>query len=159
MNQKQLSETFGPLFTTECVKRGKVFARRALPGEYVETITGDGKETESIAKEGDWVIMNDTQANEKYIHPNFLEKYEYLGPSHIEGLDIYIPKNAKRMCVEMTQEIFNWLGIDENEFKIVPAWGGEMVVKVNDFLVSANGKTDIYRIARKEFFETYEILK
>ena len=38
-------------------------------------------------------------------------------------------------------------------------WGEKMVVRKNDYLVSPLDNSEVYRIARKEFFETYKKLK
>jgi len=36
-------------------------------------------------------------------------------------------------------------------------WGSKMVVKEKDFLACPVGGAEVYRIARKEFFETYRV--
>ena len=38
-------------------------------------------------------------------------------------------------------------------------WGEKMIVKVGDYLVSPLNYSEVYRIAEKEFFETYRETK
>lgn len=58
-------------------KYGEVRARPAVPGEQITTTLQTGaKETDNIAKEGDWIITN--PSGEQYILPGetFLSRYE-----------------------------------------------------------------------------------
>ena len=49
--------------------------------------------------------------------------------------------------------------IDENEFYIITSWNEKMIVKKDDYLVSPMEYNEVYRIANKEFFETYKLKK
>ena len=55
----------------------------------------------------------------------------------------------------MTKELLDQVGIDE-EYYFIAAWGEEMVTKKDDYLACPLDHSEVYRIARKEFFETYK---
>ncbi len=44
----------------------------------------------------------------------------------------------------------------KNRFYFEAEWGSKMIVKEKDFLACPVGGEEVYRIARKEFFETYQ---
>ena len=76
--------------------------------------------------------------------------HEELG----DGFSEYVAK-GKIVAVEMSSALLERLGLKQ-EFQFMAPWDEEMVVKENDFLVSPQDFSEVYRIARKEFFETYE---
>ena len=49
-------------------KYKEVYARKAVPGEIIKTYTKDGLETQNIAKEGDFVVRNITEAEDVQRH-------------------------------------------------------------------------------------------
>ena len=59
-------------------KYKEVYARKAVPGEIIKTYTKDGLETQNMAKEGDVVVKNSTEAEEMYIlsETKFNSRYE-----------------------------------------------------------------------------------
>ncbi len=138
-------------------KTKRVFARRAQKGEQIDTITDDGLETSNTAEAGDYILTNQTDASESYIlrPANFENRYEIYrhGPF---GLHEYQPK-GRIIAIEMTEERLAKLQLSST-FHFIAPWGSEMIVKKNDFLVSPPDYRELYRIARKEFFETYDLI-
>jgi len=47
----------------------------------------------------------------------------------------------------------------KSRFYFIASWGTKMIVKENDFLACPVGEEEVYRIAREEFFETYQLAK
>lgn len=137
-------------------KIATIYARMAEEGERIDTITSDGLETSNTAEKGDFVVKNKTEAEECYIlkPESFNNAYKFLR-KHDEGFNEYV-SNKKIIAVEIDASFFK----DENEKELyfVAPWGSKMVVKENDYLVCPIGYTEIYRIARKEFFETYQLV-
>lgn len=124
-----------------------VFARKAKIGEVIYTYTSDGLETKNPVTEEGFVVKNNTKAKEIYFlkKANFLKKYSFS-----KKLDstwsVYLPLN-KIKAIKVK---------NKTPFYIIAPWGEKMIVKENDFLVSPINSDEIYRIANKEFFETYK---
>ena len=137
-------------------KYKKIYARQTLKNEKIETVTSDGLETSNTAKEGDFVVKNQTDAQEMYIvgSEKFNEKYQFLGESE-DGFSEYEPL-GKVLGLELTTDLLKELGLDA-EFEFMAPWGEKMVAKKGDYIVTPPDYSEVYRIARKEFFETYEI--
>lgn len=133
----------------------KVLARKAKNIERIATVTNDGVETTNKAKTGDYIIKNKTEAGEEYVMSpsKFKDRYKYKKRSK-SGYSEYEPK-GRIIALEINKSFLKKFKLD-NEFYFEAAWGAKMVVKENDFLVCPVGGDEIYRIARKEFFETYE---
>ncbi len=161
ISQKELLQQVLPLMKKHGKKYKKfkhVFARKAKDGEVILTITKDGLETSNTASLGDYIVKNQTDAAEMYILTNkkFKARYKYLKRSK-NGFSEYFPI-GKIHALEMTPTLLaaqSWA----NEFYFEAPWGEKMVVKENDFLASPPSLNEVYRIARKEFFETYELDK
>lgn len=156
-SQQEIMELLLPVLKSEGTvfrKHKTTLARKAVPGETIETHTADGLETVNTAEEGDFVIKNQTDAGEMYIVPadKFNEKYAF-SKAAANGFSEYTPL-GKAIGVELTPALLGKLQLP-GEFKFVAAWDEEMLAKEGDFLVSPPGYSEIYRIARKEFFETY----
>ena len=149
MNQKDAYEFFTPLieFSGKIYKKtSPVYAYLAEPGEYIETWTEDGLETTNYAKNGDYIVQNlNTIAKEKYIVTSevFHQRYEKLH-NHENGF-IMSPLGKVKGCV------FHGL-----EMEFIAAWGRVMVIKAGDMIVTPLPHcNEVYRIARKEFDQTY----
>lgn len=142
-------------------KYKEVIARKAIIGEEILTYTKDGLETKNIAKAGDYVVKNNTEAKEMYIltEKKFNARYELKGKID-NNWNIYKPL-GKVKGIKVTNKIFKKLGIEKGkkEFYIMANWGEKMVVKKNDYLVAPFDNSEVYRIAKKEFFETYKEIK
>ncbi len=137
-------------------KYKRIYARKALENEKIRTITNDGLETTNTAKKGDFVVKNQTGAQEMYIVTKeaFYKRYRLLkedGGEFSEYQSI-----GKVIGVELTPSLLNRLGF-KTEFEFVAPWGEKMVAKKGDYIVSPPEQNEVYRIARKEFFETYQL--
>jgi len=145
-------QTFG----IECHKVKKVLARKARVGEQIDTITSDGIETSNTAKAGDFVIKNQTEAGEMYIvnATSFDNRYELIEAAE-NNFSLYKAK-GKVFALELTSDFLKKMNLSEEFFFLAP-WGERMIAKKSDFLVCPPDYSQIYRIARKEFFETYKI--
>jgi len=134
----------------------KILARTATEGEKIVTITNDGVETINHAKNGDYIVKNQTVAGEMYIVPKskFEERYEFLNESE-NGFSEF-SSHGRIFAIEMNKENLEFLK-QPNEFKFIAPWGENMIVKENDYLATPLNYKEIYRIARKEFFETYQL--
>ena len=140
---------------TRYKKTKNVFARKAKKNEQITTATSDGNETIRKAKEGDYIVRNQTEAQEEYIvsPKKFRKRYTYKKRSK-GSFNEYEPK-GKVIAVEVTKSVLKKFNLS-SEFHFEAPWGSKMVVKENDFLVRQLDNDRVYRIARKEFFETYQ---
>lgn len=157
-SQEEILQKFRPALELEgrvYQKRLHILAKKAQGGEVVETVTSDGFETKNEARAGDYIVENQTEAREQYIVPGakFLEKYEPLEPPQ-EGIFTEYRPMGKIVAVELTDERLGELGLPQ-EFQFMAAWGENVVAKAGDFMGGPNDFSEVYRLARKEFFETY----
>ncbi|MEM9848905.1 MAG: hypothetical protein AAF847_13540 [Bacteroidota bacterium] len=161
MLQQELQDLLLPILE----ERGKryqknknIFARKAREGEAIATITKDGLETQNTAKANSYVIRNRTEAQEEYIidAQKFEQKYDFL-QSAKDGWSEYLSK-GKIQAIELTDNLLATLQLDD-PFYFIAAWGERMIARKGDFMACPQGGREIYRIARKEFFETYVLLK
>ncbi|WP_147392215.1 hypothetical protein [Algoriphagus lacus] len=139
-------------------KRSLVRAKKAEPGLHVITMTSDGFETQNTAEKGDWLVENQTSAKERYlVKAETFEKKYTLMDSLGNGWGCYRPK-GEVYALEVTKAELEKLGAkDSLEFQA--PWKETIIVKSGDFLVIPLEKNEIYRIARKEFTQTYEQIK
>lgn len=154
LSQKEMLEQFGETVKTSPTARKfqKIWARPAIEGEIVVTETADGVETQNTAQDGDMVVWNLTSAGEQYIirAAKFPKLYYGLPLTTTEDgweWTQYAPKGIVK-ALKVTDENC------PNEFEA--PWGETMVCKVGDYLVCPLKDNQIYRIAEKEFHETYE---
>ena len=136
-------------------KMKRIFAKKAKGGERIDTITQDGLETTNIAKKGDFIIKNQTEAKEMYIitKEEFHPRYQ-LFQEKSDEFDEYTAV-GKILAIEVNKNLLQELAYDK-EFYFMASWGEQMVVKEKDFLACPLDLKSVYRIARKEFFETYQ---
>ncbi len=158
ISQAELVQKVRPLFEKEGEiyhKFRNILARQAAGGERIDSITGDGLETTKVAKEGDFIVQNQTKAGEQYIvsPQKFAEKYQHIGPVENDFHE-YKPL-GKITALELTAERLKALDLPE-EFHFMAAWDEAMVAKEGDFLATDPKIQEVYRIARAEFFETYK---
>jgi len=156
--QKEMKQMVFPLLKSKGKpyrKFKKVLARKAKKIERIATITDDGLETTNRAKTGDYIVKNQTDACEEYVmsQKKFKDRYKYKKRSKA-GYCEYEPK-GRITALEVNKSFLKKFKLD-SEFYFEAAWGSKMVVKEKDFLVCPFSGDEIYRIARKEFFETYE---
>lgn len=132
-----------------------VKAKKAESGTWIITKTSDGVETKNQAKTGDFLVENQTSSMEQYIMKgeSFLKKYE-IEHCLERGWAIYRPV-GQVLAYRVSNVDFEFFGvIDILEFEA--HWGETTVVKPGDYLVTPTEKNEIYRIAQKEFGETYK---
>ena len=136
-------------------KSAQILAREVSERQTIETITSDGLETTNTAEPGDYIVENTTDAAERYvIGPNkFNNLYQETGNSPRPGWKTYSAK-SHIVAIEVDQTILKALN-QSSPFEFTAAWGQSMIVKTGDFLASPADLSEVYRIARKEFFETY----
>lgn len=134
----------------------EINAKKAKGGELIYTITSDGIETKNIANSGDYIVKNTTEAKEMYIlKPSKFEKrYKYLKDGKNKW-KIY-RSIGKIKAVKVSNSLLKNLKVDEIFYFTAP-WDEQMIVKKGDFLVSPLDYSEVYRIAKKEFLETYKI--
>lgn len=132
---------------TRYKKFSTVFAKVAKGGEKIDTITKDGLETTNTAKEGDFIVQNNTQAKEQYILSKEKMKDRYSETDKlVDGMTVY-KANGEVMGIVYKGD----------DIKFMADWNEEMQLKKDDMLVSPLPKlNEVYRIAIKEFNETYE---
>ncbi|MCC7244529.1 MAG: hypothetical protein IT269_02525 [Saprospiraceae bacterium] len=147
---RPLLETHGSLFQ----KKQRILAKRASGGERVETHTSDGLETVNMAQHGDYIVENQTKAREIYVLPEdkFTARYRLIGPAG-NGFHEYEP-TGKIVAIELNSALLSALSLPDT-FRFMAPWKSDMVAKKGDFLVSPTEFSEVYRIARNEFFETY----
>ncbi len=150
MNQKEMLEKYLPVIKSEgkdYSKKVVVLARPAVVGEKIDTNTSDGKETTNTAKEGNFIVRNPT--GEEYIlkSDSFEKRYTHLPDGPKEGKwESYKAKGKCRAIV--------W---NEEQITFIASWSEEMVLKKGDMLATPLPEMgEVYRIAAKEFKETYE---
>lgn len=159
--QQELLDFFIPKLDKSFAKYRKkslVKARQAQVGQEVITHTSDGIETKNTASEGDWLIENQTSVKEQYLikSETFQKKYT-LRNSMGDGWGCYQPK-GNVLGIEVDDKLLLSLGA-QNQLEFEAPWKESMVVKSGDFLIIPEDLNEIYRIAKKEFGETYELVK
>ncbi|MDG1276122.1 MAG: hypothetical protein P8O16_02500 [Algoriphagus sp.] len=158
ITQQNMLDYFLPIFEAKGAKYRKkslIRAKKAVPGLLVVTKTSDGEETRNTAEEGDWLVENQTSSEEKYlIKPEIFEsKYEMVH-SLGEGWASYKPKGIMRGYEFTADDLKHFGGSDRLEFQA--PWKDTMLVRTGDFLIIPPENKEIYRVARKEFMETYQ---
>lgn len=158
VTQKEMLAHFLPIMEiagNRFKKRSLVRAKKAEPGLHVITLTSDGFETQNTAEKGDWLVENQTSAKERYlVKAETFEKKYTLMDSLGNGWGCYRPK-GEIYALEVSEADLEKFGVtDLLEFQA--PWKETIIVKPGDFLVIPLEKNEIYRIARKEFTQTYE---
>ncbi|MDF9412583.1 hypothetical protein E1B06_12855 [Brevibacillus laterosporus] len=135
----------------------RVFAKEAVGGEKIATITKDGVETENTAAAKDMIVKNQTEAKEMYIlkPDKFAKRYKQIREAK-DGFKEY-QAIGEIKAIEVTSDLLKEANIPTKEFYFLAAWEEKMIVKEGDYLVSPLDYSEVYRIAKKEFFETYRL--
>lgn len=135
----------------------RVYAKEAVGGEKIATITKDGVETENTAAAKDMIVKNQTEAKEMYIlkPDKFAKRYKRIGEAK-DGFKEY-QAIGEIKAIEVTSDLLKEANIPAKEFYFLAAWKEKMIVKEGDYLVSPLDYSEVYRIAKKEFFETYRL--
>lgn len=159
LSQKEIIARLEPHFLEAKIyeKYTTAYVRPAKIGEEIVTITGDGVETQNRAKADDFVIMNDTKAKEQYIisGEKLRKRYEPTGEKMEDG-EIY-KAVGKCRAIKVNSKLLKQLDAPD-VFEFTAPWGEPMVCKKGDMLVCPElygTVNEVYRIALKEFKETY----
>lgn len=149
ITQEELKEQLTPSLTNSIVfeKFKPILAREGKIGETIKTFTKDGLETINQVTVPSYIVKNTTDAKEEYIvtKDKFEKRYAF-----------FKKENKTWSFFKPIGEIKVVKVKNNNEFFILAPWGEKMIVKKDDFLVSPLDYSEIYRIANKEFFETYK---
>lgn len=152
LTQQEAIATYMPLIEEEgsvYEKFTEVEARLAVPGEIIVTVTTAGVETRNAAQPGDFVVRNLTAAREEYIlsAKKLAARYLPLGDASEPGWQRFKATGEVRA--------FWYLG-PNTEF--TASWGEPMQLHTRDMLCTPlPQKDEVYRIAAKEFVETYRL--
>ena len=134
-----------------------VKARPAREGEKIVSTVESGRETVNTAGAGDYVVENQTGAKEQYIVSRDKFKQRYSEDRKIDDeWSLYKPLGLVK-GIQVDRSILN-IFQQEGSFYITASWGEAQKVDEGDMLVTTlplTEKLEIYRIARKEFSETY----
>lgn len=157
ITQKEMLAHFLPILEKSgkrYKKKSMVRAKKAQPGLVVVTRTSDGDETKNTAESGDWLVENQTSSNEHYLvkAETFKKKYS-LVQSLEKGWGCYQPKGEISGVLVNEDHLEAFGATSVMEFQA--PWKDTMILKLGDMLVVPPEKDEIYRIAKKEFGETY----
>ncbi|UZD23593.1 PGDYG domain-containing protein [Algoriphagus halophytocola] len=158
ITQKEMLAHFLPIFDKSgrnYQKKSLIKAKKAQPGLQVVTKTSDGIETKNTAEKGDWLVENQTSSNEQYLvkAETFAKKYRLL-QSLEQGWGCYEPI-GRIIGLEAKMEYFEAFP-KAGEVRFEAPWKDSMIIREGDFLVVPPEKDEIYRVAKKEFLETYK---
>ena len=161
ISQNDILEEIVPLLKSSNIyeKYQNILARIAIPNEIIKTYTSTGYETQNIAKSGDYIVKNNTEAQEMYIltEDKFQKRYEFL--EKVDNIWSLYKPIGKVKAIKLDKILFKKLSGNNDSFYIITSWNEKMIVKEGDFLVSPLEYNEIYRIDTKEFWETYKLLK
>lgn len=160
--QEELMDKLLPVILSKGARHKKfqqVHARPAVDGEQVVSITQDGQETTKKATVGDYVVKNLTTAGELYVvsKAKFEDKYERIKQID-DTWSLYDPKGEVR-ALKIDAGLSQTLSQPtDRTFYIMAPWGSTQRVNPEDYFVSPlPNLSEIYRVAAKEFIETYKI--
>ena len=149
MTQEQAYNYFMPFIedTGKIFRKiSPVFARLADENEYIETWTDDGLETTNYAKYGDYIVKNlYTSMKEEYIVTSEMMKQRYEFVIELSPGGIFKPTGRVKAAIYSGEET-----------QFVAKWGRLMILKAGDMIVTPLPDCkEVYRIAAKEFYESY----
>jgi len=158
LTQKEMLSHFLPLFEKGGKKYRKmslIKAKKAVPGSIILTRTSDGIETKNTAEAGDMLVQNQTSSEEEYLvrAETFELKYQMVD-SLGNGWACYKPTGIMIGYELSEADLMFFQETDRLEFET--PWKDSMSVRKGDFLVVPVAQNEIYRVARKEFLETYQ---
>ncbi|WP_116367568.1 hypothetical protein [Parahaliea mediterranea] len=136
-------------------KYRQVKARPARPGEAVVTITADGEETRNRAGHDHLLVQNLTQSGERYLmrRDTFAARYRQVAEAG-DGWALY-DALGEILALEIDRDVLALLGVGEC-FHFIAPWGRAQVARAGDMLATPwPARDEVYRIARREFGETY----
>jgi hypothetical protein len=132
-------------------------ARQAYAGEEVVSVVESGRETVNVASLGDYVVENQTEAKERYIVSGAKFEQRYVKEQGLDGgWGLYKPLGRVK-GIKVDRTVLN-LFHQQGAFFISAPWDEAQYVEEGDMLVTTlplQQRIEIYRIAHKEFLETY----
>lgn len=160
ISQTDLLQRVLPLMAQSGQRYGKhkqVWAKPAPPNAQVTTYTTDGAETMNTAQVGDFLVKNSTTAQEQYLvsAASFSVRYMWQATGEA-GWDVYAAI-GQIQALELTNATLSALQLPA-QFHFEARWGAAMKAVQGDFLATPLDGSEVYRIARQEFFETYRLL-
>lgn len=161
ISQEELIRMVAPLFRKAAVRARKtttVLIRPANPGERIDTITSDGLETMNTANSGDFIVQNRTKATEQYILSQAQIELRYQRTGQYENGWEEMRPTSETQVLELTDERLLELGVTA-PFYFMARWNEAMIAKQNDYLAAPTDFSEIYRIAREAFDETYQLVE
>ena len=160
ISQEDMKAIFLPLLRQQgevFFKKQKIWARKANEGEIIITVTNDGLETSNVANLSDMVVKNQTIAQEIYVMSKDSFEQRYIQSEDSErdqnGYQEFLPV-GKINALLIDNQLLKKL-ILPDEFYFEAPWQSNMICKKDDYLACPPDFSQVYRIARKEFFETY----
>lgn len=159
--QKEIQSLLLPILREKGVlfqKNKNIFARKGIQGEQIITKTKDGVETiNKVNDSSSFIVKNQTGAEEEYIvtGKKFKERYMLLKEA-TNGFWEYQSK-GKVMAIKLTKKLWTFLQFPPQQLYFEASWGAAMVLKKHDYMVCPPDFSEIYRIARREFWQTYKI--
>jgi hypothetical protein len=162
IDQGELITNLKPLLLETGMEYKKIRAakaRAAKAGEEVVTVVESGRETVNVANSGDYVVENQTGAKERYIVSGTKFEQRYAEESSLDdGWALYEPLGRIK-AIEVDRTVLSLFG-QQGAFFINAPWDEAQYVEEGDMLATTlpiQQKIEIYRIARKEFSETYAL--
>lgn len=160
ISQQEILAHFLPIiekYGNRYKKSTLVKAKKAEPGTWISTLTSDGIETKNQAKAGDMLVENQTSSLEQYLVKEDIFSKKYVLEGSLEqGWSSYKPI-GEILAYRISNVDFEYFRVlDILEFEA--PWGESTIVKPGDYLAIPPEKNEIYRIAQKEFDETYKLV-
>lgn len=156
-SQHEIISHFFDLLKSEGLRYSKkslTKAKKAIPGTVVLTQTSDGQRIETTAKSGDWLVENQTAAQEHYLvsAATFKKKYEIRqaigdGWGSFQSL---VPVYALQISEKELEPLGN-----SNQLEFQGPREKTVLIHPGDYLVIPVDQSEVYRITAKEFEETY----
>lgn len=137
----------------------RVHARPAVAGEVVVSVTSGGKETTNTATDGDMVVRNLTQAQEEYLVDQESFPKLYIRRESVDGPWNVCDPIGEIRAIEISHDLRDMMRVGKKFFIMAP-WGTEQVAMEGDFFVAPLPElSEVYRIGRSEFEQTYELVQ
>ncbi|RWZ87226.1 MAG: hypothetical protein EO766_11920 [Hydrotalea sp. AMD] len=147
ISKTEIQQIFHSQTSNRFYKFREVQARKAIPCEVVVTVINGEIETKNVADQDSVVVMNiTTKSREQHIisTTKFASRYQN-GENITEDWSTFQPIGEV--------DAMEWF---EDSVEFEAPWGELMIIHKGDFLCGIpDSPTDIYRIARAEFFDTY----
>jgi hypothetical protein len=150
-----ITELFEKIEKKHYKKSGRFLARSVQPGEITITKVGGCIETIKFAEPTDWLIMNINvgSSGESWAigYEKFITRYKIAESNRHPVYNGHTWDEVEAVGEVMAGE--SPVGIT-----FIAPWGEEMMCKPGDYLASPIGgeASDVYRIERKTFLDTYK---